>query len=163
MLTLPFLSGTMAWFLLGQSVAAVKVLGGIITLAGVAGALLAWYVVPMVPKMAANFLPFDPETRVQLSLPVLGFAIVMSIRYLGGSNPAPRESRPRYARPGPENVLADRFARGEIDAGFICGLPYVNLSRSDALPVVPIAAPANPAWLILINSCAICLGVPING
>src|SRR5437764_996764 len=47
--------------------------------AGVAGALLAWYVVPIVPRMAANFLPFDPETRVQLSLPVLGFAIVMSI------------------------------------------------------------------------------------
>jgi predicted permease len=47
--------------------------------AGVAGAFLASYIVPFVPKMAANFLPFDPETRVQLSLPVLGFAIVMSI------------------------------------------------------------------------------------
>jgi predicted permease len=46
---------------------------------GIAGALLAWYVVPMVPKMAANFLPFDPDTRVQLSLGVLGFTIVMSI------------------------------------------------------------------------------------
>src|SRR5213076_2174365 len=48
-------------------------------LAGLAGAFLAWYVVPMVPKMAANFLPFDPDTRVQLSLGVLGFTIVMSI------------------------------------------------------------------------------------
>src|SRR5438876_9470189 len=48
-------------------------------LAGIAGAFLAWQIVPFVPKMAANFLPFDPETRVQLSLPVLGFAIVMSI------------------------------------------------------------------------------------
>src|SRR4029077_18845221 len=47
--------------------------------AGIAGAFLAWNIVPFVPKMAANFLPFDPETRVQLSLPVLGFAIVMSI------------------------------------------------------------------------------------
>jgi putative ABC transport system permease protein len=47
--------------------------------AGIAGAFLAWYIVPFVPKMAANFLPFDPETRVQLSLAVLGFAIVMSI------------------------------------------------------------------------------------
>src|SRR5213075_2145322 len=47
--------------------------------AGIAGAFLAWYIVPFVPKMAANFLPFDPETRVRLSLPVLGFAIVMSI------------------------------------------------------------------------------------
>jgi putative ABC transport system permease protein len=46
---------------------------------GIAGALLAWYVVPMVPKMAANFLPFDPDTRVQVSLGVLGFTIVMSI------------------------------------------------------------------------------------
>jgi predicted permease len=48
-------------------------------IAGVAGALLAWYVVPIVPKMAANFLPFDPDTRVQLSLGVLGFTIVVSI------------------------------------------------------------------------------------
>jgi predicted permease len=48
-------------------------------MAGIAGALLAWYVVPIVPKMASNFLPFDPETRVQLSLGVLGFTIVMSI------------------------------------------------------------------------------------
>src|SRR2546423_11339177 len=47
--------------------------------AGIAGAFLAWYIVPSVPKMAANFLPFDPETRVQLSFPVLGFAIVMSV------------------------------------------------------------------------------------
>jgi predicted permease len=48
-------------------------------IAGIAGALLAWYVVPIVPKMAANFLPFDPDTRVELSLGVLGFTIVMSI------------------------------------------------------------------------------------
>ena len=40
-------------------------------------------------------------------------AIVVAIRYL--STPAPRASRPSYARPGPESVLADRFARGEID------------------------------------------------
>src|SRR5438094_4599878 len=47
--------------------------------AGIVGAVLAWSIVPLVPKMAANFLPFDPETRVQLSLPVLGFAIVLPI------------------------------------------------------------------------------------
>ncbi|MGA9375883.1 MAG: SHOCT domain-containing protein [Mycobacterium sp.] len=47
-----------------------------------------------------------------LFLVALIVAIVMAIRYLGGSSPAPRESRPR---PGPENVLAERFARGEID------------------------------------------------
>ncbi len=48
-------------------------------IAGIAGALLAWYVVPIVPKMAANFLPFDPDTRVNLSLGVLGFTIIVSI------------------------------------------------------------------------------------
>ena len=48
-------------------------------IAGIAGVLLAWYVVPIVPKMASNFLPFDPDTRVQLSLGVLSFTVVMSI------------------------------------------------------------------------------------
>src|SRR5205823_7963461 len=47
--------------------------------AGLAGAVLAWQLVPLVPKMAANFLPFDPETTINLSLPVLGFSIAMSI------------------------------------------------------------------------------------
>lgn len=48
-------------------------------IAGIAGALLAWYVVPIVPKMAANFLPFDPDTRVNLSLGVLVFTIIVAI------------------------------------------------------------------------------------
>ena len=48
-------------------------------LAGVVGAGLAGELVPLVPKMAANFLPFDPETGVSLSLPVLGFTIALSI------------------------------------------------------------------------------------
>jgi predicted permease len=48
-------------------------------LAGVVGAALAWQLVPLVPKMAANFLPFDPATGVSLSLPVLGFTIALSI------------------------------------------------------------------------------------
>ncbi len=48
-------------------------------LAGIAGAFLAWQIVPIVPKMAANFLPFDPDTPVELSLGVLGFTIVMSV------------------------------------------------------------------------------------
>jgi len=47
-------------------------------LAGLAGAFLAWHIVPLVPRMAANFLPFDPDVRVQLSLGVLAFAIVIS-------------------------------------------------------------------------------------
>ena len=48
-------------------------------LAGVVGAALAWELVPLVPKMAANFLPFDPATTINLSLPVLGFTIALSI------------------------------------------------------------------------------------
>src|SRR5438105_1641115 len=48
-------------------------------LAGVVGAVLAAQLVPLVPKMAANFLPFDPATGVSLSLPVLGFTIAVSI------------------------------------------------------------------------------------
>src|SRR5262249_57681742 len=50
----------------------VRVLGGL------GGAFIAWHVVRLVPRMAANFLPFDPEVRVQLSLGVLAFAIAIS-------------------------------------------------------------------------------------
>ncbi len=48
-------------------------------LAGVVGALLAWQLVPLVPQMAANFLPLDPVTGVGLSWPVLLFAIGLSV------------------------------------------------------------------------------------
>jgi putative ABC transport system permease protein len=48
-------------------------------LAGLLGAALAWKLVPLVPRMAANFLPFDPETGVNLSLPMLGFTIALSL------------------------------------------------------------------------------------
>jgi predicted permease len=48
-------------------------------LAGVVGAALAWQLVPFVPKMAANFLPFDPAIPISLSLPVLGFTILLSL------------------------------------------------------------------------------------
>jgi predicted permease len=48
-------------------------------LAGVVGAALAWQLVPFVPKMAANFLPFDPAIPMSLSLPVLGFTILLSL------------------------------------------------------------------------------------
>jgi len=48
-------------------------------LAGAVGAVLAAQIVPLVPKMAANFLPFDPATGVSLSFPVLGFTIALSI------------------------------------------------------------------------------------
>src|SRR5437764_324262 len=48
-------------------------------LAGLAGAFLAWHIVPLVPRMAANFLPFDPDVRVQLSIGVLAFTVAISV------------------------------------------------------------------------------------
>ncbi len=49
-------------------------------LAGVVGAILAWQLVPLVPRMAANFLPLEPNyTGPGLSIPVLGFTIALSI------------------------------------------------------------------------------------
>src|SRR5499427_2910830 len=48
-------------------------------IAGVVGALSAWQLVPIVPKMAANFLPFDPDAQLELSVPVLLFTIGLSI------------------------------------------------------------------------------------
>ena len=64
-------------------------------LAGIVGAVLAWQLVPLVPKMAANFLPFDPNTRVNLSFPVLGFTVALSIvtGLLMGIYPALQSSR----------------------------------------------------------------------
>src|SRR5256885_9025210 len=43
--------------------------------AGVIGAFLAWRLVPLVPTMAANFLPLEANTVTSLSLPVLLFTI----------------------------------------------------------------------------------------
>jgi predicted permease len=48
-------------------------------LAGLLGAFLAWRLVPFIPQMAANFLPLEPNYHVALSLPVLGFTILLSI------------------------------------------------------------------------------------
>ncbi len=48
-------------------------------LAGIVGTALAWQLVPLVPKMAANFLPFDPNTHVNLSFQVLGLTVALSI------------------------------------------------------------------------------------
>jgi putative ABC transport system permease protein len=48
-------------------------------LAGVLGAVLAWRLVPLVPKMAANFLPFAPESGASLSAPMLGFTVALSL------------------------------------------------------------------------------------
>lgn len=48
-------------------------------LAGLTGAFLAWRLVPLVPRLAANFLPLEPDYRAELSLAVLGFTIALSI------------------------------------------------------------------------------------
>src|SRR5205814_2309509 len=48
-------------------------------IAGFIGAFVAWQLVPLVPRMASNFLPLDSNTATSLSLPVLLFAIGLSI------------------------------------------------------------------------------------
>ncbi len=64
-------------------------------LAGIVGAAFAWQVVPLVPKMAANFLPLPENYHVGLSLPLLGFTIALSILtgLLMGVYPALQSSR----------------------------------------------------------------------
>src|ERR1044071_5675384 len=48
-------------------------------LAGILGALMAWQLVPIVPKLAANFLPIEEGSATALSLPALGFTIATSL------------------------------------------------------------------------------------
>ena len=64
-------------------------------LAGIAGAAIAWNAVPMVPRLAANFLRLEPNYALALSLPVLGFMIAVSIvtGVLMGMYPALQGSR----------------------------------------------------------------------
>src|SRR6266481_8193143 len=48
-------------------------------LAGVLGAFVAWQLVPLVPKMASNFLPLEGNTASSLSVEVLVFTIGLSL------------------------------------------------------------------------------------
>jgi len=48
-------------------------------IAGVVGAFVAWRLVPLVPRMASNFLPLEANTTTSLSLPVLLFTIALSL------------------------------------------------------------------------------------
>ena len=48
-------------------------------IAGAVGAFVAWRLVPLVPSMAANFLPLETGTVTSLSLPVLLFTIGLSL------------------------------------------------------------------------------------
>jgi putative ABC transport system permease protein len=47
--------------------------------AGALGAFVAWRLVPLVPKMASNFLPLDGNMASSLSLEVLAFTIGLAI------------------------------------------------------------------------------------
>jgi putative ABC transport system permease protein len=48
-------------------------------MAGICGAALAWQLVPLVPKMAANFLPLASGSELGLSWSLLAFAIALSL------------------------------------------------------------------------------------
>ncbi|PYL41409.1 MAG: hypothetical protein DMF42_10560, partial [Verrucomicrobia bacterium] len=48
-------------------------------IAGAVGAFVAWRLVPLVPRMASNFLPLEANTATSLSIPVLIFTIALSI------------------------------------------------------------------------------------
>src|SRR5437773_2532037 len=64
-------------------------------IAGGVGAFLAWRLVPLVPKMASNFLPFEANAASSLSVEVLVFTIGLSILtgLLMGVYPAMQASR----------------------------------------------------------------------
>ena len=65
------------------------------TIAGVIGAFLAWRLVPLVPKLASNFLPFEANTASTVSVEVLLFTIALSVLtgLLMGVYPAMQASR----------------------------------------------------------------------
>src|SRR5881296_3223423 len=64
-------------------------------LAGVLGAVLAWQLVPLVPKLTANFLPIEQGNASALSVPVLLFTIGLSLvtGFAMGLYPALQSSR----------------------------------------------------------------------
>src|SRR5215471_5478681 len=64
-------------------------------LAGIFGAILAWWLVPLVPKLAADFLPIEQGSASALSVPVLLFTIGLSLLtgFAMGLYPALQSSR----------------------------------------------------------------------
>lgn len=48
-------------------------------LAGLLGAVIAWQLVPIVPKLAADILPIEAGSATAISLPVLAFTIGLSL------------------------------------------------------------------------------------
>ncbi len=64
-------------------------------IAGLVGSFFAWQLVPLVPRMAANFLPLEANTATSLSIPVLIFTVALSLLtgLLMGIYPALQSSR----------------------------------------------------------------------
>ena len=64
-------------------------------IAGLVGSFVAWQFVPLVPRMAANFLPLEANTATSLSIPVLIFTVALSLLtgLLMGIYPALQSSR----------------------------------------------------------------------
>jgi predicted permease len=64
-------------------------------LAGIFGAVLAWQFVPVVPRLAANFLPIEQGSATAISFPVLVFTIALSLLtgLVMGLYPAVQSSR----------------------------------------------------------------------
>src|SRR5438876_457466 len=48
-------------------------------IAGLVGAFVAWRLVPLVPRMASNFLPLEANTATSLSISVLAFTVALSL------------------------------------------------------------------------------------
>src|SRR6185369_13883047 len=48
-------------------------------IAGAVGAFVAWHLLPLVPRIASNFLPLEANRATSLSVPVLMFTIGLSI------------------------------------------------------------------------------------
>src|SRR5881227_3745276 len=48
-------------------------------IAGAVGAFVAWHLVPLIPRIASNFLPLEANQTTSLSVPVLVFTIGLSI------------------------------------------------------------------------------------
>lgn len=64
-------------------------------LSGIVGAFLAWILVPLIPRMAKDFLPLDHGYALTLSLPILGFMLALSIvtGFIMGMYPSMQGSR----------------------------------------------------------------------